>query len=265
VSMLSRGMILNASALLLGLYICGRVYGVSWGVKMIVVTLGAMLLLFASSVFLVNQMRSGFAEDKPAAALSLETFQVGKEDSSKEKSGEGSSGNTGLDWTVLFMDRWVGIEGAMAVSSYPNLGWDLWDEVWAEEYSDRGTSLYDRKISDSLYLQQDLSNLHFVSVPGVLAFFFYPGSYVFLFLCMVALGFLGAAIEAAVYKWGGGNLILCSLMGFVVAYRYVHFGYVPERSYLLAGALVLNVALIYLVGRALACRSGAGEQVSRNE
>ena len=68
--------------------------------------------------------------------------------------------------------------------------------------------------------------------PPMLAFFFYPGSYGFLFFAMLALGILGAAVEAAVYKLGGGNLILCSLMAFVVAYRYVHFGYVPARSFL---------------------------------
>ena len=75
---------------------------------------------------------------------------------------------------------------------------------------------------------------------------------------MLALGILGAVIEAAVFKWGGGNLILCSLMALMVAYRYVHFGYVPGQSYLLAGALVLNIALIYLLGRVLAFRNGAG-------
>ncbi len=154
----------------------------------------------------------------------------------------------------------------MAVSSYPELGWDLWGEVWEEKYSDHGTSLYDRKISKSAYsLHYDLSNRHFVSMPGVLAFFYYPGSYGFLFLGMLALGILGAVIEAAVYKWGGGNLILCSLVALVVVLRYVHFGYVPGRSYLLSGAIVLNVALIYLLGRVVAYRNGAGELPSRIE
>ena len=82
---------------------------------------------------------------------------------------------------------------------------------------------------------------------------------------MLALGILGAVIEAAVYKWGGGNLILCSLIALVVALRYVHFGYVPGRSYLLSGALVLNVALIYLLGRVFAYRNGTGELPSRIE
>ena len=141
------------------------------------------------------------------------------------------------------------MEGVLAISSYPDLGWSLWNEVWDEKYLNHGTSFYDRVVSMSYYTRSDLTNRHFVSLPGILAFFFYPGSYWFLFVAMFCLGLAGAAIEAAVFKWGGGNLILCSLMAFIIAYRYVHFGYVPGRSYLLLGTVALNVALIYLAGR----------------
>lgn len=109
----------------------------------------------------------------------------------------------------------------------------------------------------SPYADQDLSNRHFVTVPGVLAFFYYPSSYGFLLVAMLAIGILGAVIEAATFKWGGGNMLLCSLVGLVVAYRYVHFGYAPGHSYLLLSAL------IYLFGRLLARRGRTGEQTSR--
>jgi len=255
VSMLSRGMILNASALLLGAYIGARVCDVSFRLRTVVMTLAMLLVLFAGSIFIVNQLRLQYQEQNPEYALALERFEVNIK----------GFGKVGSKLVTLIMDRWVGMEGVMAVSSYPGLGWDLWREVWEEKYSDHGTSLYDRKISKSQYLRHDLSNRHFISLPGVLAFFYYPGSYGFLFLGMLALGILGAVIEAAVYKWGGGNLILCSLIALVVAYRYVHFGYVPGRSYLLSGTIVLNIALIYLLGRVFAYRSIAGEQPSRIE
>ncbi len=57
-----------------------------------------------------------------------------------------------------------------------------------------------------------------------------------------------------VYKLSGANIILCSLMGQVVAYRYAHFGYVPAQSYLLFGSLFLNVLLIYFFDRYLSYR-----------
>jgi len=248
VSMMSRGMILNSSALLFGAYIGARACAVSLRSRTVVAALVTLLVLFAASIVIVSEMRNECYGQNPADTSCLKRLQVS---------------GVGLKLTALVADRWVGIEGAMAVSSYPELGWNLWEEVWEEKYSDRGTSLYDRRISKSSYSRQDLSNLHFVSVPGVLAFFFYPGSYGFLFLAMLALGILGAAIEAAVYKWGGGNVILCSLMALAVVLRYVHFGYVPGRSYLLSSALALNVALIYLLGRVLAYRSGAGASPSR--
>ncbi len=258
VSMLSRGMILNAGALMLGAYVCARAYDISLGLRTPMLTIAAFLGLFVASIVVVNHLRMGFYGDKPiVVSESLQKLDV---------SGR-RVGNIGLESTILFIDRWVGMEGVMSVTSYPKLGWDLWEEAWQEKYSDRGTSLYDRKISKAAakYDPADLSIHHFITLPGILGFFFYPGSYVFLFVSMLALGLLGAAIEAAVYKWGGGNLILCSLMALVVAYRYVHFGYVPGRSYLLSGALVLNVALIYLMGRVLAYRHDAKEAPPRLE
>ena len=86
---------------------------------------------------------------------------------------------------------------------------------------------------------------HYISLPGILAFCFYPGSFPFLFMCMFLLGALAAAIEISVFKLGGGNVILCALLAQVVASRFAHFGYAPSRSYLLFGSLYLNLFIIY--------------------
>lgn len=254
VAMLSRGMILNSSALILGAYFDAKSCKAAVRFRTVVITLAMLLTLFVGSIFIVGQMRTQFVEQNPDYAIALAEMEA-------EASFE-EFGNVGSQIVTLLMDRWVGMEGVMAVSSYPDLGWGLWEKAWEETYTDRGTSLYDREIAISVYTRIDMSNRHFVSMSGVLPFFYFPGSYVFLFLAMLALSLAGATIEAGVYKWGGGNLILCSLMAFVVAYRYVHFGYVPAQSYLLFGALALNVALIYLLGRILANRSRASEQES---
>jgi hypothetical protein len=68
---------------------------------------------------------------------------------------------------------------------------------------------------------------------------------------MFALGAFAAAMELAAYRLGGANLILCSLVSQVVAYRYASFGYVPAQSYLLFGTLVLNLFIIYYADRVL--------------
>jgi len=198
-----------------------------------------VLAMFAASVALVNSLRQHelYAERASEVRFSVERLT---EDSHQ-----------------LFLDRWVGIDGAAAVSSYPQLGWDLFREAWEEKFLDRGATMYDMKIAKTIsnerYQWLLENDKHFITLPGIIAFFFYPGSFVFLFLSMAVVGTIGAGIEIAVYKLSG-NLILCSLLAFVVAYRFAHFGYVPARSYLLFGSIALNIALIHLVDRLLAAR-----------
>ena len=84
-----------------------------------------------------------------------------------------------------------------------------------------------------------------VGIEGVLAFCFYLGSYTILFVCMFLFGISASLIEKLVFYLGGKNVILCSLFGQIVAYRFASFGYVPAQSYLLFGALILNVVIIY--------------------
>jgi hypothetical protein len=241
VSMLSRGMVLNASALLVGVYVSSKIHKTRFRFRTTFITITTFLFLFACSVLLVNHIRT--QKYWPSVATDTTQQAIIMRESTK----------------LLFLDRWVGIEGMMAVSSYPKLGWDLWKEAWREKYFTHGTTLYDIKIARSPSAQLDLSNHHWITLPGILAFFYYPGSYFFLFILMFMVGMLGAGIEIAVFKLGGSNLILCSLIAFVVAYRYTHFGYVPTRSYLLLGAIALNVSLIYLVNKFLWYRNKASK------
>jgi hypothetical protein len=85
----------------------------------------------------------------------------------------------------------------------------------------------------------------------MIAFFYYPGSLVFLFAGLTVCAWLAAAFEIATYRYAGRNLVLCSLLAQVVAYRFAHFGYVPAQSHLLFGSLILNVVILYLADRVL--------------
>lgn len=135
----------------------------------------------------------------------------------------------------------------MAVSSSKKLGWDLWQQAWNEKYREGTLSLYDQNFIDSPYQNPniDKSRNHFVSLPGIIAFLYYPNSLAFLFSSLAVCALLAAAIEFAVYRLGGQNWVLCSLFAQVVAFRYASFGYVPGQSYLLFGTLALNVLIFY--------------------
>jgi len=151
----------------------------------------------------------------------------------------------------LFIDRWVGIEGVMAVSSYPKLGWNFWDKAWQETYNENATSFYDMNLIESPYINTDKTKHHYISLPGIVAFFFYPGSFAFLFGSMFMLGTIAALIEKIVFNLGGQNVILCSLLAQVIGYRFASFGYVPTQTYLLIGTLFLNLFIIYFADKLL--------------
>lgn len=240
VSMLSRGMILNSGALAYGVVRSMKAKSIRSSYRFLAGWLFAFGLLFAASVVLVQHVRSK-SEDSMGAKVDL----------------------SGIDsiaisrrMPVLLVDRWVGMEGVLAVSSYPKQGWDLWNEAWREVYAPQ-MSFYDARLSSAAsdYRYVDMTKHHYISLPGIVAFCFYPGSFAFLFGCMFALGWIAVAVEIAVFKLGGGNLILCALLGQVVAYRYMHFVYLPGQSYLLFGAIFLNLILIYLANRFLSSRA----------
>ncbi len=233
VSLLSRGMVLNASALMLGGF--RVVAGMRNRIppKMVAIAIATFVVLFATSVVAVNYFRTvSLGTDKSAAVV----YSV-----------------NGLA-RPLVIDRWVGIEGVMAVSSSKRLGWDLWHEALAEKYQEGQLSIYDRIFIDSPYRNPsiDRSKHHFVSLPGLVAFFYYPGSMGFLFAGLFVLGLAAAGLEYFTYRLGGRNWVLCSLFAQVIAFRYVSFGYVPGQSYLLFGTLVLNVLIILAANRLLA-------------
>jgi hypothetical protein len=231
VSLLSRGMILNISALVYGMYVNLRASSIRLNMRVMAAAFLMFIILFVSSVFLVNYMRS---------SLTFSSISSHEENANLEMSERTKS---------LFIDRWVGMEGVMSVSSSPKTGWDLWREAWKEKYSENVMGFYDKNLITSFYKTTDFTKKHYISLPGILAFCFYPGSFLFLFGCMFLLGLFAALIELFVFKLSGNNLILCALMAEVVAYRFASFGYVPAQSYLLFGTIFLNIFIIYFADR----------------
>lgn len=237
VSLLSRGMVLNTSALVYGVIKSLKVNRIQSNFRFLIVSFLIFIVLFGTSVLTVNYLRA----NNVIGGSGSGSFQVE----------EVARANNSHQIKILFLDRWVGIEGVMAVSSYPEKGWALWGTAWEETFSQKSTTFYDLNIIDTPYKNVDSTVHHYVSMPGIIAFCFYPGSFLFLFACMVLIGLLAALIEVSVYKLGGKNIILCALLAQVVAYRVSHFGYVPKQSYLLFGTIYLNLFIIYFSDKVL--------------
>lgn len=202
--------------------------------------LTSFVILFLASLFVVNYIRAAnYSGGQDLVKLFAKSSAVMLETENMPR--------------AMFLDRWVGIEGVMAVSSSPELGWDLWRDAWNERFREGRLSLYDSRFIDSPYAGSEVDNPknHFVSLPGIIAFMYYPGSIGFLFLGIIVMGLLAAMLEIAAFRFAGKNWVLCSLIGQVVAYRVAGFGYVPGQSYLLFGAVLLNVLAIFFTDKLL--------------
>ncbi|MDO9216142.1 MAG: hypothetical protein Q7U14_02650, partial [Lacisediminimonas sp.] len=237
VSLLSRGMILNAAGLGFGAIRQLSSMKIRPGLLRIGAVAIAFAVLFVVSVLTVNYLRATSYGNSPGIAVSQYA-----------KTAVVIQGMT----VPLFIDRWVGIEAVVAVASSKELGWDLWREAWNERFQVGVLTIYDRRFIESPYkANADKPVFHFISLPGIIAFLYFPGSLAFLFAALMLCGWLGAALEIATYRFAGQNWILCSLIAQVIAYRFAHFGYVPAQSYLLFGTVILNIVLLYAADRIL--------------
>ena len=231
ISLWSRGMILNGSSLLYGAVAQFRRSEPRLRVGLASFVLLAFVGFFVVSVLSVNWLRaSAFYDAHPDIAT-----------------GEAVSEQT----TLLFLDRWVGVEGVMAVVGSDHTGWDVFGEALAERFDTSSNAFYDQHFVESAYDNTRGDGTHFISLPGYIAFLFYPGSYLFLLVAVFAFSMLAALIEYFVYRVGGKNLVFCALIAQVVAFRYTSFGYVPMQSYLLFGSILLNVLILYFSDRLL--------------
>lgn len=252
VSLLSRGMILNATALGFGSLRTLLALKIRIDFKVLVVAIIVFCTLFVASVLAVNYLRASSIlqsiaiQDSIAVQASSAHPATSAAPSVVEIDKTVAAGSARDMTAPLFIDRWVGMEGVMAVSSSHRLGWDLWREAWREKFQEGQLTLYDRYFIKSPYALPSIDNSkhHFVSLPGVVAFFYYSGALWFVFFGLLVLGGAAAFFEFVTYRFAGQNWVLCSLFAQVVAFRYASFGYVPSQSYLLFGTLLLNVLLI---------------------
>ncbi len=227
ISLLSRGMILNSSSLLYGIMVSYNIERKNQNIQLIIRSALFFIVLFTTSLQAVNIIRQNQFNDNKTNINSMIS-------------------STNYVTQQMFTDRWIGIEGVLAVSSHPDLGWKLWSKAINEKYNENNISFYDKNIiKDSPYLKTDTSKHHFVTLPGIVAFLYYPGSLSFLFIAMFFIGTIAYIFEYITYTLTSKNLIITSLISQVIAYRLSNFGYAPSQTYMIFGAILLNITIIY--------------------
>jgi len=154
---------------------------------------------------------------------------------------------TGLITRVaaLAVDRWIGMEGVMAISAYPGKSAELFKTALTERSGLGEVPLYQR-VCQSIYQALDLTKFQFASLPGAAAFFYYSGSLLFVFAGMLGLA-LAALWGEHLVSYLTGNAILCALVGMNAANAIAQLGVVPRQLLIHLGMLFLGVLLIDLL------------------
>ena len=88
-----------------------------------------------------------------------------------------------------------------------------------------------------------------VFLPGVIAFFSYYGSLIFLFTSLFLLHLFLGFIEKIALILSFNSKIFSSFVGFTLAYRLIHFGYVPKNSYMLLAAIFISIFGIFIISK----------------
>src|SRR6185312_2781945 len=136
----------------------------------------------------------------------------------------------------VVVDRWIGIEGALALSSYPDKSFSLFFANLEKGPPKPGQLDSYEEISKSVYANpaNPISrNKKFVfsSLPGIVGFLLYSGSKIFLALSILLIVFALKFVDHLVYT-AFGNLFLSALIGFFLANTFAQFGPVPRQNFI---------------------------------
>jgi hypothetical protein len=257
-SMLSRGMIFNILALLLGIYKfsnkANKPNDINYYIKSIIFA----FILFYISISSVNYIRANYFYVGKSSIFAVNKFSEVKEDKKDEdkKIQKKYATTKAINSEILYLiiNRWVGIDGVMSIISKKDL---LNISFLLSSFNERASKdrptfyeltfeLKENKVSNELY-----ENVKGNTLPGVLAFSYYSGSYYILFLIIFSISIFASCLEYLSFKFSSNNLILASLIGQVIAFRFAHFGYLPHQSYLLFGSIILTIILSYVLSLCL--------------
>ena len=158
---------------------------------------------------------------------------------------------------ILFVikNRFVGLDGVATVTSFPKKNFQLFINSLKESYNSNEYGFYQKTFIipfEQKHLigkeYQKTSERHYgVILPGIISYLSYPGSKFFLFLSSFIVFLFCGIFESAAKKYSYNSIIFSSLVGYVLGYRLVHFGYMPKQSYLLLGAIILTIFFIKII------------------
>jgi hypothetical protein len=141
--------------------------------------------------------------------------------------------------------RWVGIDGVMSVVSRGDiLSFELLKKSFLDRFDITSSQFYEKNfnLTNTVVTHNIKGNI----LPGMVAFLYYSGSLLFLFASVAILCLFASTVEFISFMISKKNMFFSSLVSMIIAYRFIHFGYLPHQSYLLFGSLFFVISLVFL-------------------
>jgi hypothetical protein len=255
VSMLSRGMIFNSLALIFGIYKISNKMNINLEINFFIKILTVLFIFFFISVSMVNSLRTHYFSVKNISKNSSAIVNKGNNTSDEMQINNQKIKNEPKINIVyrsqilnLIIYRWVGIESLLIITKHiDKLSFNLFKRSLGESFDANSPSFYEKEFNlKPEFNQKTNKNLKGNTLPGFIAFLFFSGSYLFLFFSVAFFCLVATIFEFLTYKSFGKNLIASSLVAMTIAYRYIHFGYLPKQSYLLFGSIVGIITIVYI-------------------
>lgn len=232
VSLLSRGAyIFQVIPQFLALFM-NRGVIVGWSRKNIIWVCITFIVLFAFTNPFVNAFRNFYYSGVPVAFI--------------QKDESISNSTPALVKLAKFsVDRWIGLEGVMAVSAYPDKSMDLFAKGVGERAAIGKSTIY-QEICQAHYRFMDMSKFQFASLPGAIGFLYFSGYLWVVGIGMIALVLAMLFSESFVHRLIR-NPLLNALWGGAVANAIVQLGSAPRGLLFYFFTMSCGLAVIFFV------------------
>ena len=159
----------------------------------------------------------------------------------------------------LVINRWVGLESMIAIVSTDKLNFDLLLQSLNEKKIIDSDTFYEKTFY--LNYDNDLITPHLGknvmfgekrvlkgnTLPGIITFLFYSGSYYCLFASLLIITLIFCWLEIFCLKISNKNMIFAAFISYTTAFRLSNFGYAPGDSHLYLISIVASIFLIFIL------------------
>ena len=252
-SLLSRDMIFNSSAILFGIFKMNKIFNFKINIKNFFFYFLSMIILFYLSFALVNYLRSNFFYiGKSIIYFESKTVTETAEVFNEQNKKFNTIDSVHNEFYSIIVHRWVGINSVINLLSNKNkLNFNFlkksFDEKAIEHTFVDQKTFYEENFDFYNKSSKGLTeNVKGNTLPGIFGFLLYSGSFTFLYFCLFIITLICIIIEKLSYVLTK-NYIFSALVGMILAYRLAHFGYAPLNSYLIILAIFFNSILFFFI------------------